>query len=242
MINSFVIATAESTEHLNLVLLFGLIVLFGTLASRFFQKLHIPQVVGCVLVGIILGDVLHVITVETIEKLRPFTMFALGIIGFMIGGELRGDVFKKYGRQFFIILFSQGVATFLLVAVSSSLTMWLFKHDLSISIAVGLVLGAIASATAPAATVNVLWEYKTRGPLTAAILAIVALDDALALVLYRAASTGAQAILGTGSNSLLFNTFLLLGEIIASVLLGVVAGVLLYYLLKFVRAEEKILD
>ncbi len=241
MIYSFVIATAESTEHLNLVLLFGVIVLLGTFSSRLFQKLGIPQVVGCVLVGIVLGDVLHIISTETIEKLRPFTMFALGIIGFMIGGELRSEVFKKYGRQFFIILFSQGFGAFLLVAASSSLTMWLFKYELSTSIAVGLVLGAIASATAPAATVNVLWEYKTRGPLTTAILAIVALDDALALVLYRGAATGAQALLGTGHNSFFFSTLLLLGEIIAAVLLGVVAGVLLYYLLKFVRAEDKIL-
>ncbi len=242
MIYSFVIATAESTEHLNLVFLFGVIVLLGTFASRLFQKLGIPQVVGCILVGIILGDVLHIISTETIEKLRPFTMFALGIIGFMIGGELRGDVFKKYGRQFFIILFSQGFGAFLLVAAGSSLTMWLFKYELSTSIAVGLVLGAIASATAPAATVNVLWEYKTRGPLTTAILAIVALDDALALVLYRGAATGAQALLGTGHNSLFFSTLLLLGEIIAAVLLGFVVGVLLYYLLKFVRAEDKILE
>ena len=99
-------------------------------------------------------------------------MFALGIIGFMIGGELRGDVFKKYGRQFFVILFSQGISAFVLVAAVTSAAGWLITKDAFSSIAVGLVLGAIASATAPAATGNVLWQYKTRGPLTAAILAI----------------------------------------------------------------------
>ena len=241
MIYSFVIASTETFGHLNLVLLFGLVVLGGTLGERLFQKFHIPQVVGCIIVGILLGDVFNVITPEKIEALRPFTMFALGVIGFMIGSELRSDVFKKYGRQFFIILFSQGIGAFLLVAVCTSVAAWLIMGKLSTSIAMGLVLGAIASATAPAATVNVLWEYKTRGPLTAAILAIVALDDALALLLYRGAATGAKALMGTAGGSVLGTTLLLLGEIVGAILLGFLAGVLLYFLLKFVRADDKVL-
>ncbi|MHC4346847.1 MAG: CBS domain-containing protein, partial [Planctomycetota bacterium] len=106
----------------------------------------------------------------------------------------------------------------------------------------GLVLGAIASATAPAATVNVLWEFKTRGPLTAAVLAIVALDDALALLLYRGAATGAKALMGTGDGSVLTTILLLFGEIVGAVLLGFLAGVILYFLLKFVRTDDKILE
>jgi len=106
----------------------------------------------------------------------------------------------------------------------------------------GLILGAVASATAPASTVNVLWEYKTRGPLTAAVLAIVALDDALALLLYRGAATGAKALLGTADGSVLGTTFILLAEIVGTVLLGFLAGVILYLLLKFVRADDKILE
>jgi Kef-type K+ transport system membrane component KefB len=242
MLHSFVNASTGTFGHLNLALLFGLIVLAGTLGARLFQKLHIPQVVGCIVVGIILGDCLRLITPRTIDALEPFTMFALGLIGFMIGAELRGDVFKKYGKQFFNILFSQGIGAFLLVAIGTSAVMWFLTHNLRISIAVGLVLGAIASATAPAATVNVLWEYKTRGPLTAAVLAIVALDDALALLLYRGAATGAKALMGTGHDSVLSTTLLLLGEIVGAVLLGFLAGLLLYFLLKFVRADDKILE
>ena len=85
--------------------------------------------------------------------------------------------------------------------------------------------------TAPAATANVLWEYKTRGPLTTAILAIVALDDALALLLYRGAAAGAKALMGTGQSSVLNTTLILLAEILGAILLGFLAGVLLYYLL-----------
>ena len=237
---------------LNPALLFGLIVLGGAFGARLAQKLHIPQVVGCIVVGILLGDVLGIITAQTIEKLEPFTMFALGVIGFMIGSELRGDVFKRYGRQFFAILFSQGLGAFLLVVIGGSVVTWLALPSILadvtgltrvyVSIATGLVLGAIASATAPAATVNVLWEYKTRGPLTAAVLAIVALDDALALLLYRGAATGAKALMGAGDDSVFNAVLLLFGEIVGAIVLGFLAGLLLYYLLKFVRADDKILE
>ena len=244
MIYSVVIANAvdSGSSHLNVVLLFGLIVLSGAFGARLFQRLHIPQVVGCIVVGILLGEVLGVITPHIIDKLEPFMMFALGIIGFMIGAELRGEVFRKYGRQFFIILFSQGMGAFVLAAIGGAVVAWFITGSVPESIAVGLVLGAIASATAPAATVNVLWEYKTRGALTTAVLAIVALDDALALLLYRAAATGAKALIGTGQGSILGTTLILLGEIAGAVVLGFLAGVLLYFLLKFVKADDKVLD
>ncbi len=244
MICSFVIASGDSAGqfNLNVVLLFGLIVLGGAFGARLFQRLHIPQVVGCIVVGILLGEVLGVITPHTIEKLEPFTMFALGIIGFMIGAELRGEVFRKYGRQFFIILFSQGMGAFVLATIGGSVVAWFIIGSVPESIAVGLVLGAIASATAPAATVNVLWEYKTKGALTTSVLAIVALDDALALLLYRGAATGAKALIGTGQGSVLGTTLILLGEIAGAIALGVLAGVLLYFLLKFVKADDKVLD
>jgi len=238
--------------HLNLALLFGVIVLGGAFGARLFQKLHVPQVVGCIVFGVLLGDVFGLVDKHTIDKLEPFTMFALGIIGFMIGAELRGEVFKKYGRQFFVILFAQGFGAFVLAGLGSAVAAWFGlpaimqglqgPQRLQLAIAVGLVLGAIASATAPAATVNVLWEYKTKGPLTTAVLAIVALDDALALLLYRGAATAAKALMGTGHSSVIATTLILLGEIIGAILLGFLAGVLLYLLLKFVRAEDKVLD
>ncbi|MFH1616139.1 MAG: cation:proton antiporter [Planctomycetota bacterium] len=225
--------------HLNIVLVLGILVLGGTAAARICKVFHFPRVVGYVIVGILVGNSgLNLVPLEMVKSLKPFTMFALGIIGFMIGGELRYEVFKKYGRQFFIILFSQGLAAFFLVAITAALAGWFFTSQLRPAIAVALVLGAIASATAPAATANVLWEYKTKGPLTAAVLAIVALDDGLALLLYRAAATTAQAILGTGNGPFLTTTAILAGEIIGSVLLGLVTAVVLFYLLKIVKAED----
>jgi len=235
------LAAVESSGHLNVILLFGLVILGGTFGARLFQKLHIPQVVGCIVVGVLLRNVLHVIGPQTIEHLEPFAMFALGLIGFMIGAELRGDIFRKYGRQFFIILFSEGAGAFILVSAGAGAVAWLMTRNMPLSIAMGLLLGAVSSATAPAATVNVLWEYKAKGPLTATILAIVALDDALALLLYRGAATGARAILGTTHSSVLIATAILFGEIVGAVLLGILAGVLLLALLKITRADDKVL-
>ncbi|MFQ6034790.1 MAG: cation:proton antiporter [Sedimentisphaerales bacterium] len=252
MVN-YPVNAGAAAGNLNLALLFGLLILGGACGARLFQELHIPQVVGCIVVGVLLGDVLGLITDDMVEALEPFTMFALGVIGFMIGAELQADVFRKYGKQFFIILFSEGIGAFMLVAIGASIVAWFLLSSmhpdgieptniLYISIAMGLVLGAIASATAPAATVNVLWEYKTRGPLTATVLAIVALDDALALLLYRGAATAAKALLGTGHDSVFMTVTVLFGEIVGAIVLGFLAGVLLYLLLKFVRAEDKILE
>ncbi len=107
---------AQNIEHLNIILLMGLAIFLGTAGARVFQKFRIPQVVGYIVIGILIGgSVLNVMTIELVESLAPFNIFALGIIGFMIGGELRSEVFKKYGRQFFVIMLLEGLFAFAIV-------------------------------------------------------------------------------------------------------------------------------
>ena len=233
---------AQGIEHLNIILLMGLAIFFGTAGARVFQKFRIPQVVGYVVIGLIIGKSgLNLIGRDTVETLSSFNMFALGIIGFMIGGELRREVFKKYGKQFFVILCSEGVAAFILVALLSTFAVWHFTGDLHTSVAMALVLGAIASATAPAATVNVLWEYKTRGPLTSTVLAIVALDDGLSLLLYGFASSIAAALLGKTNGSIWTTVPTAIFEIVGAIILGVLAGFLLSFILKLIKEPDKAL-
>ena len=139
--------------HLNALFLLGVILFVGMAGARIFQKLRIPQVVGYIIGGIILGrSGLNIINKDIIEVLVPFNYFALGIIGFMIGGELKKEVFKRYGRQFIVILLSEGVAAFLAVFVLVGTIGSLFFGNPLYYWALGLLLGAIASATAPAAT------------------------------------------------------------------------------------------
>ncbi len=228
-------------EGLNLILLIGIAIFLGTVGAKMFQKLRIPQIVGYVTIGIILGPVLKIISQETIHTLEPFNLFALGVIGFMIGGELKRDVFVKFGKQVFSILLFEGLTAFLLVGVLSFLIMWAF-WGWQMALAAGAVFGAICAATDPASTVNVLWEYKTRGPITTMLTAIVALDDALAILLYIASVSIAGVLTGRGGDSgLLTMIFHAVYEVIGSLGVGLVAGLVLRWIVIRVDDNEKTL-
>ncbi len=230
-----------SSLNFNALFLLGLILFVGTIGGGLLKKLRTPQVVGYIVAGIVLGKTgFNIIDTNMINTLAPFNYFALGLIGFMIGGELKKDVLRRYGKQFAIILLSEGLfaflAVFIFVGVIGSLV---FGNGLYYW-ALGLLLGAIASATAPAATTDVLWEYKTRGPLTSIVLGIVALDDGLALVLFALASSIAPAILGVHSSS--WSTIIRpVYEIGVAILLGITFGFVLIKILRKYADREKIL-
>ncbi len=187
-----------STFHLNILFLLGLALFGGTVGGRIFQKLRIPQVVGYIAIGIIIGESgVRVVSRDIIKALQPFNYFALGLIGFMVGGELKKDIFVKYGKQFMTILLCEGITPFLFVSVVVGTVGTFLLGDWRLAWALGLLLGAIASATDPASSTEVLREYKTRGPLTQTILSIVALDDGLALLLFVIASSIAGNLIGS---------------------------------------------
>ncbi|MDD5326825.1 MAG: cation:proton antiporter [Phycisphaerae bacterium] len=243
MYNPPTILAVESTGYLDFLFLLGVAIFGGTIVGRISQKLHIPQVVGYVIAGIIAGgSVLNLIRADLISSLLPFNMFALGIIGFMIGGELKYDVFKKYGKQFITILLAEGLFAFFIVSVLTFLVGMFLTHNLRASLAMGIVLGAISSATAPAATVDVLWEYKTRGILTRTILAIVALDDGLALLLYGFASSIAGGLLEGGKCNFVQSIIFPLWEIFGGIALGVAAGLLIIFLLRYIVESARVLS
>ena len=178
-------------ESINISVLFilGLSIIGGLVGASFFQKLRIPQVVGFIVIGLIVGDNgLKLVKHTDVATLQPFTIFALGIIGFLVGGELKAETFRKYARQFFAILLGEGITAFLLVGISTGLFIYFVFHNISAAFAAGIVFGAVASATDPASTIDVLWEYRSLGILTTSLTAIVALDDALAMVLYGIAT------------------------------------------------------
>ena len=171
-------------SHIPVLLLIGGVILAGTIGGRLFEFLRVPQVVGYIVIGVILGKSgFQFIDDATLAALQPLNFLALGIIGFLIGGELKSSVFRRHGKQFIVILLAEGIVAAVVVGVLIAGITYLATGNAATAAAFGLVLGAIASATAPAATVDVVWEYKTRGILTTTVLAIVALDDGLALVL-----------------------------------------------------------
>ncbi|MFH1996108.1 MAG: cation:proton antiporter [Candidatus Omnitrophota bacterium] len=218
---------------MNILFLLGLALFGGTVGGNLFKKLKIPQVVGYIAIGIFIGESgLRVVGQNVVHLLQPFSYFALGLIGFMIGGELRKDVIVKYGRQLTTILLFEGVVSFLVVALLITVIGTFLFGDWKFSLALGLLLGAIASATAPAATSEVLREYKTRGPLTRTVLGIVALDDALALILFAVAASIVGSLSGTFHGGLLRTFIHPLYEIGVSLAVGIGAGLALSRLLR----------
>ncbi|MGB8226254.1 MAG: cation:proton antiporter [Sedimentisphaerales bacterium] len=227
-------------HHLNMLLMIGIAIFFATAGAHIFQKLRIPQVVGYVAMGIVLGPMLKIIPPQVVESFRPISMFALGIIGFLIGGELKKDIFVKYGKQVFYILLYEGIAAAIFAGLLCFLALMLL-FDWRISLAAAVVFGAICSATDPASTVAVLWEYKCRGPLTTMLITIVALDDALAVLLYII-SVAISGILTGAEHKVSLGILLLnaLYEAGGSLIIGFIVGMLLKWLMVKIKDSEKL--
>ncbi len=216
----------------NILFLLGIGIFGGIAGAWFFQKIKVPQVLGYLAIGIFLGKSgLKLIDSNVIDSLKNFNFFALGIIGFMVGGELHGSTMKKYGKQFSAILFGEGILAFVLVSISVSLILYLFTKNFSAAVAGGIVFGAIASATDPASTINVLWEYRTKGVLTTTLIAIVAMDDALAMTLYGLGTAAAQMIIGghTSLSSQIIKTSI---ELFGALALGGIAGIFMNFIVR----------
>src|SRR6056297_1932080 len=99
---------------MGLLTIIGLCIFLGAIGAWVFQKLHVPQVVGYIVIGVIIGESgFRFVEMADIVALRPFNLFALGLIGFLVGGELHGSIFKKHGKQFTAILLGEGLAAFL---------------------------------------------------------------------------------------------------------------------------------
>jgi len=238
----------------RLIFLIGIAVILGSMGGRIFARLRIPQVVGYIIIGILailVGGVwFHAVSPEDIHRLEPVSLFALSIIGFSVGGELKKEVFQKHGKGFIIVLLCEGLTAALFVTILTGLATcpWSRFADDTIrgvlsqgNWSLAILLGAIASATAPAATVDVLWEYKTRGILTTTVLAIVALDDGLALLLYGFASSVADLLSGKAAFSLTNALGKPLYYILGSIVLGILVGAAYAIFLRIFYNREVIL-
>ena len=221
------------------VLLLGIIMFFGALGGRIFQKLKIPQVVGYIVIGILIGSSgFQILRLETIIALNPVNTIALSLIGFLIGAELKIDVIKKYGKQFIGILIGESVTPFFVVGIFVTLVAYIFMKDFKTAVSFGLILGAICAATAPAATTDVLKEYRTRGPLTTTTLGIVAMDDAVALILYAVASTVVSPLLGGQGQSFGMQMLNIAKDIFGSIIAGSIFGALVTFVVKNLMKDE----
>lgn len=230
----------STVEAANLILLLGLIMFLGALGGRLFQKLRIPQVVGYIVIGVLIGQSgLQLLSVPVITALEPLSSVALSLIGFLIGAELKIGVIKKYGKQFVGILLFEAIMPFFVVAIVVTAVAFALTRNFATALSMGLVLGSISSATAPAATTDVLKENRTRGPLTMTVLGIVAMDDAVALILYAVASSVAAILLGGGEGLTLGAQLIsLLYEVGGSLVVGGLIGLTLGQIIRNLMSDE----
>ena len=217
----------------------------GLMLSRLSKKLGLPAVTAYLVAGIALGPYvlgrlsvsgLGFNTMEEVEAMSLVTQTALGFIAFTIGNEFRLSQLKHMGAKAIIIGIAQAVVTTIVVDAALIALHCAFPHIISLSSAI--TLGAIASATAPAATLMVVRQYKADGPLTRLLMLVVAIDDAVGLVLFSA-SFGIATALESGSVSILGIVVEPIVEIVLSLGLGAFMGYLLHCTEQFFHSRSK---
>ncbi|MCD8380978.1 MAG: cation:proton antiporter [Lachnospiraceae bacterium] len=217
----------------------------GLMMSRIAKKLNLPAVTAYLVAGLLLGpycigrlgiEGLGFPTAELVEELDLFSQVALGFIAFTIGNEFHLSQLKTMGKQAITVGIVQAVVTTALVDVVLCALHFIRPDVISISSAI--TLGAIAAATAPAATLMVVRQYKADGPLTRLLLLVVAIDDAVGLVLFSA-SYGIAVALESGVVSL--QTIILepVIEIVLSLALGALSGLALFWVERFFHSRSK---
>jgi len=226
--------------------LISLLLLFAFLVVLLAKKYRIPIVVGYVFLGILLSpDIISIFPVIDSETVNMYTFvlsnldyvtnIALAFIAFTIGSELSIKTLKRLGKSIFSIAIMESVLAFVVVTAA--------LYFIGRPLYMALLFGAIASATAPAATVMVLKEYNAEGPLTSTIMAVVGLDDAFALIIFSLINPIAYSqYRGEGAIKLSEIIVSPLIEIFGAIILGLFFGYITQYLLtKFNEKTRKIL-
>ena len=235
------------THMEQMLICLSIALIAGLLMSRLAKAVNLPAVTSYLVAGLLLGPfVLGRLglsglgigfgSLEQVEGYGVVTQVALGFIAFVIGNEFRLSSLRSMGQQAITVGIAQAVITTALVDVALVGVHLLFPQVLSLASAI--TLGSIAAATAPAATLMVVKQYKAKGPLTHLLLMVVAIDDAVGLVLFSA-SYGVANALEQGHMDLLSVVVEPLMEILLSLLLGAVAGYLLNLLEVYFHSRSK---
>lgn len=232
---------ANSSVEIGLILLeIGIIILFSLFTAFYLKKLKIPTVLGLILGGLILGvltDFRGYIFSSDISLLKIFvTELALGFIGFEIGNKIDFKLLKKKGKSLGLVLLGEAFGAFILVTIG----LYLLTHDFMLAV----IFGSIAMATAPAATSQIIREYKAKGELTSTVMFMIAFDDILAILFVNMALALGLASLnlnatGTSYSAFFLAFFQVIQEIILSSLIGIFSALLTVFLARRLRLRER---
>ncbi len=220
---------------MDILLKISIVLLMGILGGRLAKILNLPNVTGYLVGGLIIGpSFMKVISDTDLSNFSAINEIALATIAFSIGSEFHFKELKKVGSKIFIITFVQAFATIIAVFVTSY---FLLHQSFNLSI----LLGAIAAATAPAATTMVIKQYKANGPLTKTILPVVAIDDAVCVMSFGLAMAVVKMSMGKTQMGLLEMLSHPLIEIFGSIGLGIIVGAVLVFLANKAKSQEEML-
>lgn len=206
----------------------ALILFSGLVFGRIVKLMKLPNVTGYLIAGLLIGPhIFNLLSADTVSQLNIVSEMALAFIAFSIGSEFKLSYLKKAGMTPIVIALFEALLASILVTV----VLVIFGFDIKIS----MLLGAIAAATAPAATIMVVKQYKAKGPVTNTLLSVVALDDAVALMAFGFAMAVVNSMLNPGQNSAFVTAIFPLVEIIGSIALGLVLGFLFNIPLRFFK-------
>ncbi len=217
----------------------------GLILSRFAKLAQLPAVTAYLVAGILIGpfllgalgiDGLGFTSMENVKQFSLLSDLALGFIAFSIGNEFRLSQLKQIGKQATVVGIFQAV--FATVLVDAALIGLHFAIPTALPLPAAIILGAVASATAPAATLMVVRQYKAQGPVTNILLPVVAIDDAVGLVLFAISFGIAKALLN-GQVDLISVLLEPILEVVCSLILGAVMGYLFSFCEKFFHSRSK---
>lgn len=221
---------------MNTLLSAGLILLLGFIGARLLKYIRLPSVTAFLIVGILIGPhILNIVTEEIFTASDFFSNLVLGVIAFSLGENFRLEEIKKGMKQVMWISFIAAFGTWVLVSAALLIYFVIVK----VPIYPAIVLGAAASATAPAATVLIIREYRASGLLTEFLLKVVAIDDAWCLMFAALAIAFANAMRAEVFQISII--FVGLGEIFGALIIGAVLGYIFSFLSRFVKTSEEFL-
>lgn len=224
----------EFTWQLDTLALIGLTLVASYVVGDLFSRVGIPRVVGFLLAGVVFGPSLgHLIPEELNQNLAFVSEIALGLIGFEMGSHLKFKELRSLGTSILWITVLQAFGAFVLVGLGVYL--------ITGSDYIALLLGAVATSTAPAATMEVLTEYDAEGPLTTTLLAVIGIDDAISLLLFSFAAAVAESLLVGESLSFIEMVELPLVEIGGSLLVGSAIGFLMGNLMHRLPKDDNVI-
>lgn len=215
----------------DILLSLGIAILVGLVFNRLVKKLGLPNVTGYLVAGVLIGPgFMQVIPHEFLSALTLLVNVALGFIAFSIGGEFRISKIRKIGKSVIIITFFQALVTTAFVDIA--------LLAFGFSPAVALSLGAIATATAPAATLMVVRQYNAKGPVTNMLMPVVALDDAIGLMVFSISLSIAKLSIAQSGINVAAMLLEPLKEIVLSLVVGAVIGIVLTFGLGFFHSRS----